>query len=122
MRGDRRQVEYARGEDHRNGCARERAHERTEPADAPLLPGSREVGEPQIVIGGVARVDERQAVSRRPGHQIDRARTLQQSNEPFGIPDRPGGRKREIQEHPALVEAAEIDADRSGVDADDARQ
>ena len=68
----RRQVDDAGREHDRHRRARQRAHQRAESADAALSRLRARGTRAQVVVGEIARRDERQAVAGRPGDEIER--------------------------------------------------
>src|SRR5215212_3757299 len=75
----------------------------------------------QIRLGEIARGHERKAVAGWSCHEIEWRRRLEDANENRGIGQSLGRRERLIEKEMAVVEAAEIDGHRAGIDSDDAR-
>src|SRR3989440_363410 len=115
------EMDYAGCEHHRQRGARQDPQQGGEPGDAAWLPRRRQQGEPQIAVGGVARARERQAVAGRPGDEIERAGLLlEQPDEPCRVRQGVCRGYGAVQEQPAVIESAHVDAHRPRVDPDDA--
>ena len=108
-----------------SGGARQHPHQRPQAADAAgVFALGRQLRQPDVALGEVARADERQSVPGRPGDEIERGgpvRVVEHVDERRWIRERFGGRQRLVEEHATVVEPAQVDAHRAGVDADDAR-
>ena len=111
-------------EDDRQRRRAQRAHQRPQPADAARLAFRREVRETEIVVGERLRANQRQPVPGRTGDEIERPRAMRRVEhveDRARIAKRVGRRQRSIEEHRAIVEPADVDAECAGIDADDAR-
>src|SRR6185295_13512442 len=80
--------------------------------------------QPQAGVSEIADLDERQAVTGRSDDEIERSdavRVLEQFDERRWLRERFDSRQRPIEKHVTVVEPAQVDAYRAGVDADHAR-
>src|SRR5207249_6033277 len=88
--------------------------------NAPGLPRGRQKGKPHILFGGVLDARERQPVTGRAGHQIERTGRLELGHEARRVGQCLAGGPGPVEKQAAVVEPTEVEAHRSRVDADDA--
>jgi hypothetical protein len=81
----------------------------------------RQKRQTQIVLRKVSRGDARQPVARGADDEVDCPGVLQARHERGRIAERVGSRERLIEKEPAVIEAADVDADRAWIDPDYAR-
>ena len=120
MRRNRGEVNDARREHDRRRRARQQAHQRPQAVDAAAFAGRGKAGQAKIGLGRVTGGNQRQAVAGRSRHQIEGRCGLEQRQEGVRRGQRPGRRHGAIEEHTPVLDSADVDADRSRVDADDA--
>ena len=104
---------------------REHPHQRPQAADAAgCFAFGRQLRQPDVAFRDVARADERESVPGRPGDEIERGgpvRLVEPLDERRWIRERLGGGQRLVEEDVTVVDPAQVDAHRAGIDADDAR-
>jgi hypothetical protein len=114
-------MHHARRHDGRQCRAPQRAHQRPHAPDAPRLAVGGEACQPEIVLREVPRSGEWQAIARRAGDEIERHGLVEQVDEHCRVRERVGGGERSLEEELSVVQAAQVDAHRAGIDADHAR-
>ena len=83
--------------------SRQCPHQRSEPADPAGFTCGGETGESDVCVCEAARFDERQAVTRRPGDQVEWLRVLQHSENDRGVGERLRGGQCSIDEDVAVI-------------------
>src|SRR5829696_3633927 len=91
-----------------------------QPADTSRLIRRGKEGETQVVVGGLGRSNQRQAVPRRAGHQVWTTRRLEHLEEPVRLRQGLLGGPAVIQGEAPIGQAADVYADRARVEAYDA--
>src|SRR5207302_990577 len=89
-----------------------------QPADPPGLALGGKEGEPQVLLGRLLRAGERETVAGRAGDAVERPRPRQQTHEAGGVPERLRGGDGAVQEYSPMLEPAQVDGERPGVDPD----
>ena len=119
------EVHDPRGEhDRQRGAASARISEPSPPIPPECSPSAVKLRQPDIAVGQVAAVDQRQAVAGRAGDQVEWGGAMSGLEHARGrrrIGERLGGWERLVEEDAAVIEPAQVDADCAGIDADDAR-
>ena len=121
---DRVEVDDAWQENRRETPGPHQLDHRPEAADAlglrPVL-GAHQDDEVELRLVESGDRHQRKPVARRRGDQVERARRVQPVHQRRRVSARLVGADRRLEEHLPVGEAAEVEALRPGVDADDAR-
>src|SRR5207302_1897705 len=89
-----------------------------QPADPPGLALGGKEGEPQVLLGRLLRAGERETVAGRAGDAVELPRPRQQTHEAGGVPEHLRGGDGAVQEYSPMLEPAQVDGERPGVDPD----